>query len=104
MADQYTGKAIAAVPEDVAWLIAHVRELEAFGRRLGIPAEKWTRIGAWQKTHDAEKHVPPGETVRYCGAIGGAYTYTFTPTSLGTVVRCECACKDYLDVTDYDDW
>lgn len=41
----------------------------------------------------------------YDGAIGGRFTYCFTPTSLGTVIKV----KDYIskkeiDVSDYDSW
>jgi hypothetical protein len=39
------------------------------------------------------------------GRIGGAYTYHFTPTSIGTVVIIEnTATKDILNITDYDSW
>lgn len=41
----------------------------------------------------------------YYGAIGGAYTFIITPTSLGTVVKIEHAVtKETLDLTDYDGW
>lgn len=41
----------------------------------------------------------------YEGAIGGRFTYCFTPTSLGTVIKV----KDYIskreiDVSDYNSW
>jgi hypothetical protein len=39
------------------------------------------------------------------GAIGGRYSYIFTPTSLGTVSRVKCcACQAEIDLTDYDEW
>lgn len=38
-------------------------------------------------------------------AIGGRYTYSFTPTSLGMVQRVRCAsCNKELDVSDYASW
>lgn len=58
----------------------------------------------WQKAHDAEKHIPPGKTYRYSGAIGGAYTWCFTPTSIGTIASIRCSCGEKLDITDYDEW
>ncbi len=42
---------------------------------------------------------------RYEGAIGGRFTFSFTPTSIGTVQEVLCgSCDDKLDVTDYDMW
>lgn len=61
-------------------------------------------IHKWIEAHDAEKHTPEGQGERYSGAIGGAYTYCFTPTSLGTVVKVCCSCGDMLDASDYDEW
>lgn len=44
-------------------------------------------------------------TIPYYGAIGGALTYSFTPTSLGTVVTVKHSREEKeLDVTDYDEW
>jgi hypothetical protein len=56
----------------------------------------------WMHGHDKARHIRPGKTHRYSGAIGGAYTWCFTPTSLGTVVTVECSCGEKLDVSDYD--
>lgn len=38
------------------------------------------------------------------GAIGGATTYCFSPTSLGVVVVLKCHCGKQIDVSDYEDW
>lgn len=39
------------------------------------------------------------------GAIGGAYTYSFTPTSIGMVIKVKNALtNEEIDVTDYDNW
>lgn len=56
----------------------------------------------WMTKHDAERHISPGKTFRYAGAIGGAYTWCVTRTSLGQVITVECACGEKLDVSDYD--
>lgn len=41
----------------------------------------------------------------YTGAIGGEITYSFTPTSLGSIVRVRhVQTGAELDVTDYDSW
>ena len=39
----------------------------------------------------------------YGGAIGGATTYSFTPTSLGTVFKVTHF-DETLDLTDYASW
>lgn len=66
--------------------------------------EQREKVDAWIASHDAEKHVEPGQKYRYAGAIGGAYAYCFTPNSIGVVVVVRCACGDKIDVSDYDLW
>jgi hypothetical protein len=64
----------------------------------------------WMEKHDQEKHAKAlregsgGKKFRYAGAIGGAYTWEFTSTSIGTVTNIRCSCGEKLDVTNYDDW
>lgn len=41
----------------------------------------------------------------YTGAVGGAVTYSFTPTSIGTIINVEYDVGCYqakIDLTDYD--
>jgi hypothetical protein len=39
------------------------------------------------------------------GAIGGLYTYSFTPVSLGLVIKVtNNITQDVLDLSDYDAW
>lgn len=42
--------------------------------------------------------------IREHGAIGGRYTYEFTPTSIGTVCAIKCSCGAKFDATEYDWW
>jgi hypothetical protein len=45
------------------------------------------------------------QDVPYYGACGGALTYSFTPTSIGTVLTVtHGVTKEKLDLTDYDSW
>jgi hypothetical protein len=45
------------------------------------------------------------KAVVYEGAIGGRYSFCFTPNSLGQVVTVtDIIKKDTLDLTDYDSW
>lgn len=56
------------------------------------------KLVAWQKQHR-------GECSATGGTIGGKYTVSFTPTSIGMVVKAQCnICKEEQDVTDYDAW
>lgn len=71
---------------------------------FGLYREQREAIDAWQEKHDKEKHMSKDETFRNVGAIGGAYTYEFTGTSLGQIVHVRCACGETIDVTDYDQW
>lgn len=58
------------------------------------------RINKWREKHEAERHS--GNS--YAGAIGGRYTYEFTPTSIGTFGRVCCSCGEYFDYDDGSDW
>ena len=52
----------------------------------------------WLKNHKEECPVW-GKT-----AIGGALTYSFTPTGLGTITTVKCACGEKLDLSHVEDW
>lgn len=41
---------------------------------------------------------------RKAGAIGGADTFSFIPTGLGTLVEVSCICGDKINLTDTDGW
>jgi hypothetical protein len=76
-----------------------------------ISEKDWERIRAWQQEIDAKvKEQQKGTSdehrdMAYYGAIGGAYTYSFTPTGMGTVVKVtNVLTGDVLDITDYEDW
>lgn len=57
----------------------------------------------YRKEHNEKFH---GGHVPYTGAIGGQFTYSFTPNSLGTIVQVHCYCgkEPARNVTDFDDW
>lgn len=52
---------------------------------------------AWCEEHD-KKHSGGH------AAIGGRYTFSFTPTTLGTVAKVTCACGENIDLTNYEEW
>lgn len=60
--------------------------------KFELSKEQVDELIEWQKRHKTTN----------CGAIGGRYTYSFTPTSVGTIVEVKDAItKDFLDITDY---
>lgn len=71
---------------------------------FGLYKEQSEIAAKWMDEHDKARHIPEGKTHRYSGAIGGAYTWSFTGTSLGQVVTVTCSCGEELDVSDYDSW
>ena len=70
------------------------------------------KVHEWQKRVWSEylaKHPelrdPDFPEYPYMGAIGGGTTYSFTPTSLGVIVKVHDALtKEVLDLSDYDSW
>lgn len=41
---------------------------------------------------------------QYTGAIGGGLTFSFTPTSLGLVIKVKYLDKEEIDLSDYENW
>ena len=66
---------------------------ESYKNLNGFPIteEEVKVIEEWQKKHEEEVHNGSS----YAGAIGGRYSYSFTPTSIGTfgVVKCSCGAE-----------
>ena len=55
----------------------------------------------WKKEHD--------KTCKFAdlmnqGAIGGRFTYSFTPTGLGCIVTVKCGCGEELNLTHEEEW
>lgn len=63
-----------------------------------LSANQYKKYDEWRK----EKNKKDGEV--YVGAIGGAYTFCFTPTGLGDMVVVKCADGTQLDLTEYEYW
>lgn len=67
------------------------------------PAEL-SKLHTWMAEQDA-KLITEGRDPKEVGAIGGRYTYCFTPTGIGCVVVVHDDLTDsQLDVTDYSTW
>lgn len=65
-----------------------------------VDADRVEKIRKWKAQHEKEKHNGSS----YAGAIGGRYTYEFTPTSIGEFGRIRCSCGDHFDFDDGSDW
>ena len=57
------------------------------------------KLNTWKKEQSVKTENMP------TGAIGGVYTYEFTPTGIGLVIKVRNnLTKDILDLSDYDSW
>lgn len=65
-------------------------------RTFVLSAEQYKKYDEWRK----EKNKKKGEV--YVGAVGGAYSFCFTPTGIGTLVKVTCADGTELDLTEYE--
>ena len=63
--------------------------------------EQTEKYQEWKKEHDVICTVSKSNDI---GAIGGRFTFQFTPTSLGTITIVKCACGGNIDLTEYGDW
>lgn len=58
--------------------------------------EEEKKLLAWFRNKDMSK---------YQGVIGGRFTYHFTPTTLGLIVKVSDSLdSDEIDLTDYHTW
>lgn len=76
--------------------IQELNEILSQKHFFDISEDEQQRIDDWCKKHDEEKHGADykNNKFRYGGAIGGAYTYCFTPTSIGVIGSIKCTCGD----------
>lgn len=85
------------------------QELEAFKE---FKKECEDELVLWQKNKytgaDREEHyrrLTQDWTVPYTGAIGGLFTFEFSPTTLGSKVVVKCSHpKKEKNITNYDSW
>lgn len=71
---------------------------------FSLTTKELTKANEWITSHDKEKHIVKGKKFRYAGAIGGAYTWCFTPTTIGVATTVQCSCGEKINITDYDLW
>jgi len=62
---------------------------------FSLNQQQLAKLNKWIESHDPK---------RYCGAIGGRYTYCFTPTSLGTIIKVQDdVLKIEIDLSEYQE-
>ena len=59
-------------------------------------------IAVWEVEQNKQWAAKHGRV--YYGAIGGSLTYSFSPTSIGTIIKVSHVNGNELDVSDYQDW
>ena len=61
-----------------------------------LTEEQEKKLTKWKKKLNKKEET---------GAIGGAFTYAFTPTSLGIIVEViHAPSGEKINLTDYDSW
>jgi hypothetical protein len=73
-------------------------EKEKIELTFEITEKQYKKYQKWRKA----KKKKDGEL--YVGAIGGAYSFCFTPTGIGEIVEVTASDGDKLDLTDFDTW
>lgn len=63
-----------------------------------LSAEQVEKYDKWR----VKKNKKKGEA--YVGAIGGAYTFCFTPTGIGTIDCVKCTDGEEIELTDFKNW
>ena len=78
------------------------RMKEDYCRGFPITESEQEKIDKWKQKHDEEVHglITTDMKMRAGGAIGGRYSYHFTPTSIGTFGTIRCSCGAEYDFSD----
>jgi hypothetical protein len=77
------------------------------GNVFSLTEEQGEKLGKWAAEQHAKDRAAAEASGRLSvyGASGGAFTYSFTPTSLGMVVKVKNNLSgDELDLTEWDAW
>lgn len=75
-----------------------LEDTEYTERTFTLDQSQMKKFEVWRKKKNKKKGAV------YVGAIGGAYTFCFTPTGLGTITVVKCADGTELDITDEDEF
>lgn len=70
--------------------ISEMKKSKLKGLSFVVTEEELEEIKKWMDKHINEKHGGS----HYAGAIGGRFTYKFTPTSIGKIGEIVCSCGE----------
>ena len=68
-----------------------------------IPQSKKDELEKWENDHLLKKHSckTPEDRMKFGGAVGGAFKYSFSPTAIGVFGTAKCfACGEEFDISD----
>jgi hypothetical protein len=72
------------------------------GLSFTLSREQTEKFVAWRDDETIHRRCAQTESGT---AIGGALTFKFTPTTIGTVVTVSCCvCNTEIDLSEYDSW
>lgn len=75
--------------------------------KFELSKEQMHRVREWMDDVDPQDPSNPDDWLKH-GTIGGAFTYTFTPTSVGIVTKIfylkDTPKEKMLDLSDYESW
>ena len=75
---------------------------------FSLDEDQNTKLGDWVSQHNIScrfsRQNNEGNPDSPTGAIGGRFTYEFTPTGLGVCAIVKCACGEAIDLTDVENW
>lgn len=73
--------------------------------RFELSQRNVNEINVWLKEQEKKEKEMFADKQRPHSCIGGALTYSFTPTSIGmAIVVRNCVTKDELDISHAEDW
>lgn len=72
---------------------------------FSVPADQRDKLDKWIAENNAGVARQQGGDSPYYGGSGGSLTYSFTPTSLGLIVKVtNNMTGQTIDLTDYESW
>lgn len=81
--------------EELSKMREYVEKVDKdMNRGFPISEREEQRIKEWKLKHEVEDHGldTPDKRLKAQGCCGGAYTYSFIPTSIGTIGVVKCSC------------
>ena len=96
--EHYKDKEIKRITEE------NERLRENYRNGFPLTKEECDAINKWKEKHEKKTHkiITPEQKMTYGGAIGGTYTYHFTPTTIGVIGTIQCTCGEEFTFKNLD--